>query len=1135
MKDSKGFKVSCNAGKFAMVRAIVFSVGAALSMIALSACVTKTVAPSTVPMVSFQLLPPATIQAGGQAQLVGVVTNDPKMMGIDWNASCSNTSCGSFNPAHTISGQPTIYTAPSSAPQGGVNLAARATALPAQTAVVNVSIFTNVTIKLTGFPASPLGAGNTTTITAVVSGDPNNPPLGVGWSLNCTVANCGMLSSPQTASGVPVIYTAPASVTTGFTVVIQATPFADPTQIISTSITVNPSSSVLVVMTTPPPGNISAATTVNVTATVSNDPQGGGVDWKVTCSNSAAAGQCGTFAVPPHTASGVPIAYTAPATVPAGGLPVVITAASTDVPSAVANANSNITNPILSVAITTQPPSSMPVSTTAPVVATLQNDTANKGVTWSASCTAAAGSNCGSFSLTATTSGMATTFQAPTAIPTNAGGVVTITATTVATPVATATATVTITAANTVSINWTSPALTPPSTLALGAPVNISATVANDPVTAPNGVSWAATCTAGTGGTCGTFSTNPTQNGLNTTYTAPSVLPLTPVTIVATAQAAPNPTVSQQVTILAPTLTVSINPPVPTSIEAGTNTQFTATVANDSTPPAGVTWSVTCTGGTGTNPCGSFSPVNTLSGIATTFTAPTAIPTGGTVTITATSVSQGNVSASTPAITIAANVSSGLLKGQYALNISGQNGNPFLAVLGSIIADGQGGITGEEDAAPPCGPVTVPVTGTYTLGSDGRGIMTIDTGNNCFGAAGTQTLSFAIAGGPGSPAPRALVSEFDNGVGSGSLDLQDTTDIAKGLGSISGSYAFVFDGFDINNTNANTGIGTTDAGGTIAVSGSSMTFAQDVNDQGTGTVTKPSQTLTFGAPDNFGRGTATSATGISYVFYVVDAGHIKFLENDGTNFVEIGSAYSQGTLTPGNFVFTVAGVDGTLNNSTGSGLVAAGGAFTASASALSNGIIDVNDSGTAPILGTAFTGSITAPTNGRGTLTLTSTLVGISQFAYYPTAKNGLLLMELDTGFAAIGVALPQPASITTPNFNGNYATNFTNATAGLGYQEEDSVGLVVADGVGAFTGAVDLFNTAGNLSLGDPLTGAFVAAANPGQGRFTGTLSIMLSASTTQTQKEIFYMADPNTVLFIQADQQAQTSGIMLKQNLTP
>src|ERR1700722_19828157 len=575
MKDSKGSKVSCYAGTFASARAIALLIVAALSLMALSGCVTKTAAPSTVPLISFQLTPPATIQAGGQAQLIAVVTNDPKMMGIDWNASCTSTSCGSFNPTHTLSGQPTVYTAPSSAPQGGVNLAARASALPAQTAVVTVTIFTNVAIKLTGFPASPLGAGNTTTITAVVSGDPNNPPLGVGWSLNCGVASCGSLSAPQTASGAAVIYTAPATVTASFTAVIQATPLADTTPIISTSITVTPASSVIVAFSPGPPGSIPAGTSVNVAATVSNDPQAGGVNWSVSCVNSAAAGQCGTFANPPHTASGVSIAYTAPATVPAAGLPVVITAASAD-----AIASSNITNPALSVAITTAP-SSLPVNGTAPIVATLQNDTGNKGVTWSATC---GGGSCGSFSLTATTSGMATTYQAPTTIPTGST-VVTITATTVATPVATAIAMVTITAANSVSINFTSPALTPPATMALGQPVNISATVTNDPVTAPNGVTWAANCTEGSAGAgCGTFSVNPTQNTLNTTYTAPSGLPSTRVTIVATAQAAPNPSVSQVVTIQPPTLTVAISSTVPTTIEAGTNTQFTATITNDSTP-----------------------------------------------------------------------------------------------------------------------------------------------------------------------------------------------------------------------------------------------------------------------------------------------------------------------------------------------------------------------------------------------------------------------------------------------------------------------------------------------------------------------------------------------------------------------
>src|ERR1700693_3899267 len=134
MRNSKCLMVANNAPT---VRSFMLSLAAVISMLTLTGCVTNRVAPATVPVVTFQLLPPSTIQAGAQAQLVAIVINDPKMMGIDWNASCVNTNCGSLYAAHTASGQATTYTAPSAVPQGGVNLAARATASPAQTVVAN--------------------------------------------------------------------------------------------------------------------------------------------------------------------------------------------------------------------------------------------------------------------------------------------------------------------------------------------------------------------------------------------------------------------------------------------------------------------------------------------------------------------------------------------------------------------------------------------------------------------------------------------------------------------------------------------------------------------------------------------------------------------------------------------------------------------------------------------------------------------------------------------------------------------------------------------------------------------------------------------------------------------------------------
>jgi hypothetical protein len=1141
MRNLNGFAAACTGGRFATARLVILSLAATLGMLALSACVTKQVAPATVPMVSFQLQPPSTIQAGGQTSLVAVVANDPKMMGVDWIASCVNTNCGSFNPPHTISGQATTYTAPTGTPpQGGVNLTARATALPAQIAVVNVTIFTNVQIKLTGFPASPLGAGNTTTLIASVSGDLNNPPLGVSWALSCTAPNCGMLSTLNTASGFPVTYTAPPTVTSSFMVTFTATALADMSQLVTATITVNPVSGVSVVISGVP-STISPGATANIAATVSNDSAGGGVNWSASCT---VTGQCGTFTNPQHTTGTniFSITYNAPPTVPAAGLPVTIMAASVDSPSVVATANTTVTSPTISISITAAPPSTMPVSTNATLSATVLNDNVNPpdGVDWTATCTGGTGTNpCGTFGPAHTIGGTpppTTVYTAPAAIPGGTPpGVVTIIATATASenpgPAKTATATVTITAASSVSINWTGLADTPPASLALGGNATVAATVANDPVTPPNGVTWTANCTPGTGaGTdpCGTFSNLTTANGLTTSYSAPTVLPMTPVTLVATAQAAPNPTVSKAVTILPPTVTVVISTQ-PTSVQVGGTAQFVATITNDTTPPAGVNWSVTCTGGTGTNPCGSFSPTNTASTVPTTYTAPAIAPTGSTVTVTATYANPviSTASATTTPIPITANVSAGLLKGQYALNFAGQGSSGFSGVVGSIIADGNGNITGGEEDTAPCGPLSVmPVTGTYSVGPDGRGSMTLNAGNSCFGASGTQTLSFAVVNGPGATAPRALISELNDGtgtIGSGSLDLQDTTDIAKGLGSISGSYAFVFVGTDIQNG------GITDIGGTMTVGASGkLTYAEDVNDQGTGTVTSTTGTFTYTVPDTFGRSVATDAvSGSSFAFYVVNAGEMKFLEIDGVNFTEIGPAYSQGAVSGSAYVYTFTGIDENQGS-----FIVAGGFF---ASGLTSGLIDFNDNGLQTgSSGATFTASVTAPSGGRGTLTLTGAPAGVpagvSKFAYYPTANNGILLLELDTGFTTAGALLPQSSSTFA---NGNYAMNFTNSQLVSVGQEEDAVGQIVVSGSSTFTGTVDLFNTSGNLNLLAPLTGSFLPTAPAGGGRYSGSF-VITETPNNQTLNEFFYVASPDTVLFIESDNQAQTSGIMQVQTLT-
>src|SRR6266550_3374804 len=86
------------------------------------------------------------------------------------------------------------------------------------------------------------------------------------------------------------------------------------------------------------------------------------------------------------------------------------------------------TPPAIVVTITTAPPASLPIGGTAGVAATVVNDTAGAGVTWS--CTPS--TTCGSFTPPSTASGASTTYTAPAVAP--AGGSVVIIATSVTDP-----------------------------------------------------------------------------------------------------------------------------------------------------------------------------------------------------------------------------------------------------------------------------------------------------------------------------------------------------------------------------------------------------------------------------------------------------------------------------------------------------------------------------------------------------------------------------------------------------------------------------------------------------------------------------------------------------------------------------
>lgn len=360
---------------------------------------------------------------------------------------------------------------------------------------------------------------------------------------------------------------------------------------------------------------VSPGATDKITAVVSNDSTNMGVRWSVSCPSAP----CGTVS-PATTASGVATTFTAPPNAPTGGLTVTITANSVSDTSKSGSATITVKAAVLPITISvTSTVGLIQVATTSQVTATVSNDPANKGVTWSVSCSAA---QCGTISPLTTASGVATTYTASIPQPLN-DLAITYTATSVSD--------LSVSGSETVTVPGISVAVTPnPATLQAGATAQFTATVTND--TANKGVTWTVSCSAAS---CGTVSSTTTASGLAITYTAPTTPPANDLKVTITATSVSNTSASAFATVHVPAITVSVAPGsalLPVNITQ----QFTATVNNDP-GNTDVIWTVTQGGTACSLGCGSVAPANTASGSPTTYTAPAAAPANHLVTLTATS------------------------------------------------------------------------------------------------------------------------------------------------------------------------------------------------------------------------------------------------------------------------------------------------------------------------------------------------------------------------------------------------------------------------------------------------------------------------------------------------------------------
>ena len=943
--------------------------------------------------------------------------------------------------------------------------------------------------------ASSLQAGGQATITATLTNDSSSE--GVNWTVSCSGASCGSVSpTSSTSSPFTTTYTAPATPpSSNLTVTITATSVKDPTKsttvtitVLAITVSVNPST----------PQTVDYGSSVQVTATVSNDPASGGVNWTLTQGGTSCSPTCGTVS-PGSTASGTATTYTAPTTPPASDLVVTLTAISAS--DSTKSASVTITVPAVAVSVS---PGTQTVQAgqTQSFAATVSN-TSNTGVTWTLyEGVTPCSPTCGTLS---SVTSNPTTYTAP-ATPPSSNLTITLTAVSAADATKTGSATITV-AAVTVSVS--------PGTQTVEATQtqSFSATVSN---TSNTGVTWTlyegvTPCSP----TCGTLSST-TSNP--TAYTAPSTPPSSDLTVTLTAVSAADATKTGSATITVPAITVSVAPNSP-SVVISTTQPFTATVSNDPTT-AGVTWTLTQSGTSCSPTCGALSNRTTT---GATYTAPATVPSPATVTVTATSVTDTSKTASaTITVTtsfIAACNGSGsesLLNGHYAFLLKGFDSTPQPVLVGGVITvDGSGNVTtGTMDMNLSGGVQTgLNVTaGSYSIGSDHRGCMTLTT------SAGTQDYRFSLGGISGGVASTGHMIDFDSaGPFTTGVLLQQTT-TAFSTASVTGNYAFGVSSAQ-NSTVTLNGV----VGGKFAVAGVFNLAAGvvsggelDVNGNGqldgnSSLTSWPSSPISVNAGGTYtvdatsGRGTLTftpsvASSAVNSVIYVVSSNEFLALSSDdqtanaifaGTALKQSGS-FSNSSLN-GTSVLYASQLSGSSSGTTRTtlGLIASTGS---SATFTFSGY--QNDGGSFST--ESASGSFSVASTGRVLLSN----AGNQSPLFYLVTSNEAFFLGADGGVQS-GFFEPQTgSSFTAASLNGTFAFGTINPEQpGV----DDSSGVAAFDGTSTITGTSD-DNSSGSLNANGAISGTYSVDSN---GLVHNPSSCTVSASST-TCDGIFLIISP-------------------------
>ena len=439
-----------------------------------------------------------------------------------------------------------------------------------------------------------------------------------------------------------------------------------------------------------------------------------------------------------------------------------------------------------------------------------------------------------------------------------------------------------------------------------------------------------------------------------------------------------------------------------------------------------------------------------------------------------------------------------LLKGHYAFLTSGfsrlsdLNIPVLIATPGSFVADGNGNFTSGVFG----GLAATNLTGTYALGSDNRGTMSVNS-------SGGETVTMAFAVGSISSsgvATKGRIIQFGAGglASAGEFELQDTTAFSNS--AISGSYAFALSGYGtIQRQFGVDGVFTANGTGGITAGNT------DENFDGNSTNLPLTGTYSISQSSTDGRGTGSldiSGATVNFVFYVVSANKLLIVsaQQGANSLVFIGQAlkqsggpFSNGSLS-GTSIFSTMGM-GAIHDVT-AGLYNFNGAGTAT-------VLEDESNAGAVTLASTSSASYSVESDGRVSVMTGGSTVSI---LYLVSSDEGFIL-NTDPN-ASTGFFEPQSAGpFTESSIDGNFS--FGNLMIPLVSTVSSGVAALKA---GTITLTSDI-NEHGTLIYGQISQDTYTVAAN--------------ARVTTGSGNQVIYIISPTKFLMVGVNPANATPGI--------